>query len=105
MESKDGWSGSSRSESKRLWDANSGESLWSSLTENYAACDMSLDNTGNLLSAANEVALDILRASFEFSPNTRINLVEDLQNVRSLYFSAAIVLYQETWVLLQLYIQ
>lgn len=81
MESRDGWSGCSRSESKQLWDCSGGECLWSTLRRRYATCDMPLDNACNLLSAANEVALDILLAATEFAPNAQVQLVEDLQNV------------------------
>lgn len=84
MESKDGWSGHSGTEAKDLWAEGRGEALWTTLQNVYASCDCISSPSGSLLSAANEVALDILLLVEEQAPRVDIQLVEKLHKVLSI---------------------
>ncbi|GMH33441.1 hypothetical protein BSKO_01275 [Bryopsis sp. KO-2023] len=79
MESEDGWSGESGAEAKKLWTASGGESQWTLLRNAFSSCAMPSDPTVSLLSAANEVALDILQQMDVMDPDTRIPLSEKLE--------------------------
>lgn len=81
MESKDGWSGQSRTEAKNLWTESKGEALWTTLQKAYASCDCMSSAAGSLLAAANEVAFDILLFDEEQAPHVDIRLVEMLRKV------------------------